>query len=592
MLKNLHFAFLLSLMLIVSCVTDKEVIREIPEYNEAMLNKIDSLIEAGQPARAVQICRSIEDPRIQKKEEESVSALITAYEKSFEERDFLQAVELKKSLLAIDVNTEPELSDLYLLEIDKKLESGDITPALSIFQNQIINKSNEDEKLTEIDNNLLKEIIDAALINKNKFAAEYIIKNYPEIASYKTDSVKALIKYIPETEELISGTVTIWVNRGIKLEDGIGYPDRIIGSGFYIDPRGYILTNYHVISSEVDTEYEGYSRLYIKYDKNEEKLPARVVGWDASLDIALLKVETKPKYFYNFGGDREYRSGEKLYAIGSPGGLQKTITSGIVSAVRDRRLLPLGDTIQVDVPINSGNSGGPVIDTNGNLVGVVFAGIEQFEGVNFVIPAEWILKSLTELYREGRNRQSWLGMAVNEDKNGLEIIYIMPGSSAFMSGLEIGDRIIEIDNVDVKTLPDAQSVIMEKRPGTLSKIKVDRNGNEKNFILVVEARDDVPMEEALELDSMKNLMAPFLGIAVKLGNQNFLGQEYIVEKVYRGTIADETGLSVNDPFSIVSWDIDEENEVLLIGIRIKKRKAGFLETVIQLGNYLDINNTI
>ena len=79
---------------------------------------------------------------------------------------------------------------------------------------------------------------------------------------------------------MISGTVTIWVDRGIRLERGIGYPDRVIGSGFYIDRRGYILTNYHVIYSEVDAEYEGFSRLYIKYDKNEEKIPATVVGWD------------------------------------------------------------------------------------------------------------------------------------------------------------------------------------------------------------------------------------------------------------------------------------------------------------------------
>jgi S1-C subfamily serine protease len=391
---------------------------------------------------------------------------------------------------------------------------------------------------------------------------------------------------------MISGTVTVHVNRGIKLERGMGYPDRVIGSGFYIDRRGYILTNYHVIASEVDPEYEGFSRLYIKFDDNESKIPAKVIGWDASLDIALLKVEFEPEFIYNFPGDREYIPGEEIYAIGSPGGLDKTITSGIISASANRRLLPLGDTIQVDVPINSGNSGGPVIDKNGNFIGVVFAGIEQFEGVNFIIPARWILHSIPELYQTGKNAQSWLGLTLHQSSDGLEVLYVMPDTSSFEAGIKPGDKVLSIDGKNVKSIEAAQEIVLKKRPGTLIRMELKSGEREISHLLVIEKREDIPMEKALEIDSKKNLLLPFFGMRVELGDEQFFDTEYIITDVYQGMSADEIGLSVNDPFTLVNWQIDDEQKIIIAGFRIKRRKAGFLNSAIQMGNLIDITNTL
>ena len=208
---------------------------------------------------------------------------------------------------------------------------------------------------------------------------------------------------------LISATVTVWVDRGLSIQRGIGYANHVIGSGFFIDRRGYLVTNYHVISSEVDPDYEGYSRLYIRLAENPDaRIPARVVGWDPVFDLALLKTEITPPEIFQLGSSADLRVGTRIYAIGSPAGLDQTITSGIVSA-QDRRLLSLGGVLQIDAPINHGNSGGPIIDEAGRVQAVVFAGIESFEGLNFAIPVELLKLILPQLYAGGLVSHPWLG---------------------------------------------------------------------------------------------------------------------------------------------------------------------------------------
>ena len=102
----------------------------------------------------------------------------------------------------------------------------------------------------------------------------------------------------------------------------------------------------------------------------------------------------------------------------------------------------------------------------------------------------------------------------------------------------------------------------------------------------------MPMKKALAIDSRKNLMPTFFGMQVELGEQQFFDQEYIITRVYHGMAADELGLSVNDPFTLVNWEIIKREDVLIAGLRIKKRKAGFLTSVVQMGNVINITNTL
>jgi S1-C subfamily serine protease len=597
MLKRYWKFSVFIIVLLQSCATDVSFPIIVPEYSQAMFEELNRLVSEGEPELVIQkiygLSVNAEDTgdfsdSIRGVLAEARRKLVRKYEAAIEGGDYLGAAEVFKSIRAAGIDLEGSLEEIYLKYTLDEINNGNITPALAVFQNRIMEK----DIYYPLKENEYDFLFSAAVSNRNISVLKYL-STYDEYYDEEKELFAGrLFDSKVTTGSLISGTVTILVNRGIRLERGVGYPDKVIGSGFYIDRRGYILTNYHVIQSEVNPAYEGYSRLYIKYDDNEVKLPAKVTGWDPSLDLALLKVEFTPEYIYSFPEEREYIPGETIFAIGSPGGLDKTITSGIISASSNRRLLPLGDTIQVDVPINSGNSGGPVVDESGSLVGMVFAGIEQFEGVNFIIPVKWIIQSIPELYSQGKNNQSWLGLAVHEKNSGLEIIYVMPGTSSYSTGIVPGDEIISIDGIPVKKIEDAQELIIKKRPGTLLRLKTIRQDQEFDHILIVEKREDVPLEKALEIDTRKNLMSPLFGMKAAEGDVKLFNQEYIIKQVYRGMPADEIGLSVNDPFTIINWEYDADNKVVLATLKIKKRKAGFLEVGIRIGNYIDVNNTL
>jgi S1-C subfamily serine protease len=397
---------------------------------------------------------------------------------------------------------------------------------------------------------------------------------------------------LPPVGTMVRGTVTIWVNKGIKIEKGVGLPDRVIGSGFFIDPRGYLLTNYHVIESEVDPKYEGYSRLYVRpSDRVEARLPAKVVGYDRIFDLALVKAELTPEYVFSSAEDPELKVGNAILAIGSPAGLENTVTSGIVSAT-GRRFLQMGDAVQVDVPINYGNSGGPLLDSSGQLVGVVFAGIEQFEGVNFVIPYSWVNKALPGLYRGGEARHPWLGMAVQETGKGLEVLYALPGGPAAAAGLEAGDLLASLNGTEHRKLGPLQAALLELEPGALIALSWRRGSETLSGYLSLGERPFSPMEEALEKDRRERVLYPLFGMRLAKTGTFLWRDSFVVERVLAGSVADETGLSEGDPLVITAWKLNREERYAMVQIVVKKRKSGFLESAVQLAAYLETDNFV
>jgi serine protease Do len=396
----------------------------------------------------------------------------------------------------------------------------------------------------------------------------------------------------PQVEEMVRGTVTIWVNRGIRLEGGVGYPDRVIGSGFFVDPRGYLLTNYHVIASEVDPKYEGYSRLYVRLsDRSEEKVPAKVVGYDRIFDLALVKAELDAPFVFSAANSPELKVGNTIIAIGSPAGLENTVTSGIVSAT-GRRFLQMGDTVQVDVPINPGNSGGPLLDSEGRLVGVVFAGIEQFEGINFAIPYEWVLRALPRLYTPKEAGHPWLGMALRESDGGLEVVYSVPQEPAERAGILAGDRIVSLNGQSFDKISDLQAALLGLDYPTLVTLSWQRGERVITGALSTAERPFSPIEVSLERDRRENVIYPLFGMKLEQVGQTLFRSNYVVRDVLPGSIADETGLSKDDPLSLQGWKIDEENRFAVMQIYVKKKKSGFLESAVQLAAYLESENFI
>lgn len=392
--------------------------------------------------------------------------------------------------------------------------------------------------------------------------------------------------------DCLNATVTIWVDRGVKIENGAGYADIVLGSGFFIDERGYIVTNHHVIESMVNPKYEGYSRLYIKLlSDSDTKIPAKVVGYDSKLDLALLKAELKPEFVLSLGSSSDLSVGDKVSAIGTPLGFEGTLTSGIVSAT-GRKLLTLGDVFQIDAAVNSGNSGGPLIDENMKVQAIVFAGILQYQGLNFAIPVEYLKQELPILYNENEVLHPWIGAyghtkKFGNKKIGLEIQYTMPGSPSYLNGLKSGDVITKIEDSNITSLEDLQLVFMSYQPGTMVKITYLENGeNEISKCIYLEKRPENPSTEFYKSDLISGSFIPLFGMELA-SSSSMNHKEYVVRNVIKGSSADELNFSENDKITVQNVVLNDENSIIFAQIYAQRKKKGFLDVTMILSTSYD-----
>jgi len=392
--------------------------------------------------------------------------------------------------------------------------------------------------------------------------------------------------------DCMEGTCTIWVDRGLKVKNGAGYSDIVLGSGFFIDERGYLITNHHVIESVVDPKYEGYVRLYIKLlEDSDTKIPAKVIGYDPIMDFALLKVEITPKVVFNLGSSSDLKIGDKISAIGTPIGLEGTLTSGIVSST-DRKLVTLGNVFQIDAAVNSGNSGGPLIDEKMQVQAVVFAGMLQFQGLNFAIPIEYLKQELYSLYSNDMVIHPWIGAyghtkRKGNKKVGLEVQYVMPGGSAFISGIKEGDVITEIEGQKITSIDDLQFIMMAYENETLLNCKlVNEDEEEKELLVYLEQRPEAPAVTIYNSDFQNGSFIPLFGLG--LTNSSTLNKNsYTIKNVIKGSVADEMKFSINDPVTVKDIKFDKENEYIFAQIVAKRRKNGFLDISIVLSSPYD-----
>lgn len=278
------------------------------------------------------------------------------------------------------------------------------------------------------------------------------------------------------------------------------------GSGTIISPEGHILTNEHVVRDARE--------ITVVLD-DEKKYKGKVVGKDVRTDVAVIKINAGRKLPYAVMGDSDkVRVGEWVAAIGSPFGLQHTITSGIVSAVRQS--LPIEgrdyrDLIQTDAAINRGNSGGPLCNMKGEVIGVntaIYAPTGVFSGVGFAIPINNAKAILNDLIKKGKVVRGWLGVEigpVNEiiarefslpDTNGVLVNDVMKDSPAAKAGLRRGDVIREFGGKEVKDASSLQDLVSATRPNTKVKLDVIRDGKRTSLTLVTgEAPNELPREE-------------------------------------------------------------------------------------------------
>ncbi len=427
----------------------------------------------------------------------------------------------------------------------------------------------------------------------NQVKAEY------ERLSLAKNTSSELIGTHSQTNDIatyITGVVTVWVDLGVRVEGGLGYPNRSLGSGFFIDERGYIITNHHVISELVDPEYEGYSRLYIKLSSDAEtRIPARVVGWDETLDLALLKTEITPPYVYTLGSSQDLNIGNQIYAIGSPLGLENTITSGIISAF-DRQLLSTAAVMQIDAAVNSGNSGGPLINTNGDVQGIVFAGLPTYQGLNFAIPVEYLRSILLRLYSGGEVNHSWIGAYGRTIKrypsdvegSGVEVLYVMPGSPSYNAQLVPGQIITAINGYEVSNIEELQFSLINLPPNSIvsidTKDTIDSEAQSRSVYLDV--RPEYPGLNIYEREPNYKMAYPLFGMELipsSVGNRN----QFTIQSIVRGSIADESGFSVHDPVEIMKTYLSAQKDAVFLETFTQKRKSGYFEISVGIGAMLD-----
>jgi serine protease Do len=272
-----------------------------------------------------------------------------------------------------------------------------------------------------------------------------------------------------------------------------------MGTGFIISGDGYILTNRHVI--------DGADTVTVRLSDRRE-FTAKVVGSDEQSDVALLKINATGLPTLRLGDSNKLRPGQWVVAIGSPFGLDHSVTAGIVSAVgrsnpyADQRYVPF---IQTDVAINRGNSGGPLLNTRGEVVGInsqIFSNSGGYMGVSFAIPIDVAMSAVKQLKATGRVSRGQIGVAVESitsdkarglhlpDSRGALINTVAPGSPAEKAGLQPGDVIRSFNGVEINDSSDLPPLVGALPPGTHSKLTVMRDGKPREFDLTLTQLQD------------------------------------------------------------------------------------------------------
>lgn len=258
-----------------------------------------------------------------------------------------------------------------------------------------------------------------------------------------------------------------------------------MGSGFIIDPDGLVVTNNHVI--------EGASEIVVTLNDGSRH-PAELVGRDPKTDLALLRIEAEEELPYaSFGNSESTRAGDWVIAIGNPFGLGGTATTGIVSARgRDIQSGPFDDFLQIDAPINRGNSGGPLFDTGGRVIGVntaIYSPNGGNVGIGFAIPASQAAPIIEQLRTDGHVERGWLGVQIQqideeiaaglglESTHGALVASVVDDSPAKKAGLEPGDVIVGFEGEEIEDIRDLTRQVAAVAPDSEVELQVWRDGD-------------------------------------------------------------------------------------------------------------------
>jgi serine protease Do len=346
------------------------------------------------------------------------------------------------------------------------------------------------------------EAVAAAPVTSPSAAARTQLPDFAELVEANGKSVVniAIVRSAAQVPAQMQGIPPEMLRRfGIPGMPGQGQPGpqaRGVGSGFIISNDGLILTNAHVV--------EDAAELVVRLaDKREFK--GKVLGADKLTDVAVVKIDAKDLPALRLGSSDKLRVGEWVAAIGSPFGLESSVTAGIVSAksrnLPDDRLVPF---IQTDVAVNPGNSGGPLFNMAGEVVGInsqIFSTSGGYMGLSFAIPIDLAVKIKDQLVKDGKVSRGRLGVGIQgmdqalaetfglKSPQGALVSKVEPGLAAAKAGLKEGDVILEFDGKPLKDSAELPALVAESRPGAEVKLKIWRDRAEKTLELKVGAAE-------------------------------------------------------------------------------------------------------
>ncbi len=319
-------------------------------------------------------------------------------------------------------------------------------------------------------------------------------------------------------------------------------PSRGQGSGFFISSDGYVVTNHHVVAGADDIKVR---------TQAGKTLDARLIGSDPKTDLAVLKVEGKDFPTVSWGDSDDVNAGDWVITVGNPFGLTGTTTAGIVSA-RGRDIgSGLYDFIQIDAPINAGNSGGPAFNTAGEVIGVntaIFSPSGGNVGIGFAIPSDTAKSIVAELISDGSIERAWLGVMIQpvtkdiatsfgfDEEKGALVVSVTDDSPAARAELQSGDVILSVDGKSIKDVRALMRLIAEMDPETRATLSIWRG--DKTITKTV-ALGEQPGEKVASAASMKKPSK--LGLMLKDGRNGV-----VVAGVEPGSPAAEKGLKDGD----------------------------------------------
>ncbi|MBW2544639.1 MAG: Do family serine endopeptidase [Deltaproteobacteria bacterium] len=374
---------------------------------------------------------------------------------------------------------------------------------------------------------------------------------------------------------------------------------RGLGSGFIIDRSGYIVTNNHVI--------EGADTIIVTLS-NKKEYEAELIGRDPKTDMALLRIEhSKGLTPLALGDSDALTVGEWVVAIGSPFGLEQTVTAGIVSA--KGRVIgagPYDDFIQTDASINPGNSGGPLINMKGEVIGINTAIVARGQGIGFAIPINLAQGIVEQLKNNGEVTRAWLGVGIQDlteelgdyynikDKKGVLVTEVFENSPADKGGIKAEDVIVSIDGEDIDSGRKLSGIVANLPVGKRTRITIQRNGERKDLSVELAKRTDEEMVAKKPMKESDNLGIKAADITPEIADRLGYGGDMkgvVVLEVKKGSKAEKSGVRQGDLVVAVNHvkvktvddylkEVNRVDEGKKVKLLLRRGRAGFIALAI------------